>query len=1661
MRRTIRKLLLVICLCALFVPCMFFTTEAASTPGESAEGGSAIEDYGFSINGVAITSANDSGVGYSYVAVKNELTLTGDFVTDTSVTYASPDKYAVRKDYVYRMDGGELIYYIPTIDLSGKDSITILIDGEVSIGKSGEGRRGYASSSGTLIKSYGIYGENCEITILPVGNSLEKLNIETTDTAIYCKKLSISGRDVGLDVNLELNLDTYDTSAIYTVRDNCEISYATVTVDTDNLGSLYKSWNSSSDYKNDKGIYRYDSIAAVYVGYDPDLYEYSSPELKLGHYATLNVNASASGVKDSFRELSSEIEGFDNDKSIPVYKDGQWKTYETEDVRVYCGIFANGCSVVVYDSALNVNLKAGNLTSYFNGLLTTGTRYLYRTIGVNMSYAHFGNASVNVNMFASNSNETFAFGHDTHAFYSMRYYTHDGQEGTYYAGDASIAFDYEDYIQVRIDQRYSNDPVEHKRLVNSQSRMSRTLCWENSGNFRCFTDDYYMIKQEYDEIRGELCLFRSVKVLKENSAIYLRENGDSYQYSNYYDFRDATDLSEYVIDIEEMGWEEKDIYVYSGEFDITPAKSGIVLTVYDEAYVKIELEGGISLPYTGKIDIRMAGNVRVEGDGYMTDLSACGIHLDVIEGYRENELLTCGKLILVGGTAETGSIAEDVYVAMQGGNYRFSNEKITTFVEYNGKFNYSQCAKYTVDLGEYSHYFEYSNFVTSGGYGTGGIYPIDGVLYFWNDPNAALTFEGNPISFHHFTYDDGRGYNSYVFPRASSDKSKYTVYRIEDRLVIKQEGPSNYYVQHGEKNLKLTSFYFVRVCNIPGDNPFNTNPDSLIEIEIPGTQSRTIPSGSEVQWGCFDKDNMPVFLTREQTLSVVIDSIDYKTMSDYHGYYCRLLTGNHVDARYEFNICIITFDDPTNQIVGVGESAHFNIPYRINGNWVEDDGFVCSWEWRKNESDTFKPITGSEGETYDYTAFFNSIEDNSHGYQFRRVVTLKREGKDDIKFCSEPVTLLMGAKVVSEPTPKSIVLYTTDSRETLSFSVKYVRGASVTVLKGVGTTFVTVDGVELSYSTDADGVTTVTVTFRKEKFCDAEGNWDPEKLHGVFSLQVHGEKLVGTNKELQLNDNYSSGVDITVQEKPKFTSTPVADTVLAGGDLTVSVNCENLLCDDENSSMWWEYSKDGGTTWIKVTETDSSKAIYIYNQRGIDITIGVIGSNSSGYKRPTPYMGTFLYIKGISADMNGALVRAVMKDGTGNTCYSATATLDVIPFPQIAKQPQSRSVNLVNDYAIIDFTFDGDIPSGLTVTYQWQKRYTKNDAWANFDGGATSAVNDNMLAFNDLASQDEKAYYRCVITVVKDGKTFTITTDEAELVITQDVIFAGYTLTLDGTIGLNFYTILSNEFKASENAKIQFTIDNITRVCKVSDAYTREMDGVTYHIFSVPVYAYQMNLEVLAEAFHNGKNVADDLESIRSYATYIIKNASDYNDADVAFAKALLNYGAAAQNQFDANKDDLANKDLTDADKTVPELGAADLSQYRGGGTPSDAIGCVEGWNLVLGSKTCLNIYFTPADGIDIDSIIFKIDGKVVDYESAPDGYRIPIKNIKAWELDRSYIFTAELDDGTTVTYECSAMSYCYNVLCGGVEYEQSLIDLVCALREYNLKSEIYGGQNA
>ncbi len=286
----------------------------------------------------------------------------------------------------------------------------------------------------------------------------------------------------------------------------------------------------------------------------------------------------------------------------------------------------------------------------------------------------------------------------------------------------------------------------------------------------------------------------------------------------------------------------------------------------------------------------------------------------------------------------------------------------------------------------------------------------------------------------------------------------------------------------------------------------------------------------------------------------------------------------------------------------------------------------------------------------------------------------------------------------------------------------------------------------------------------------------------------------------------------------------------------------------------------------------------------------------------------------------------------------------------------------------------------------------------------------------------------------------------------------GYTLTLDGKIGVNFYMQLSDEIASSATAYMHFILpDGSTLDVPVSDAKERIIDEKTYYVFSCYVAAYEMTSDIYAQIKEGELSGTLYDFTIREYAEYIINNPSDYTEGDVAFAKALLNYGAAAQTYFEVEADDLANKNLDDTDKAITELTAEDLVSFAKEPISKEGVGSFIGFNLALGSETSLRAYFELWDGVNIGDVVFTVNGVIVKAERVGDYYRIAANNIKAFDLDEDITFTATVGDDV-LTFECSAMSYCHSVLVMETceDYPATLKTLISAIRAYQLASEIY-----
>ena len=281
---------------------------------------------------------------------------------------------------------------------------------------------------------------------------------------------------------------------------------------------------------------------------------------------------------------------------------------------------------------------------------------------------------------------------------------------------------------------------------------------------------------------------------------------------------------------------------------------------------------------------------------------------------------------------------------------------------------------------------------------------------------------------------------------------------------------------------------------------------------------------------------------------------------------------------------------------------------------------------------------------------------------------------------------------------------------------------------------------------------------------------------------------------------------------------------------------------------------------------------------------------------------------------------------------------------------------------------------------------------------------------------------------------------------------AGYSLSLTGNIGVNFYMELSDQIIADEKAYMQFTLPNgtVTKVL-VSDAQTNTeiKEGTTYYRFPCEVASYEMTQDIKAQMFDgNGKCGKEYTYTVRDYAQYLINHVDMYQEV-YPFAKAMLNYGACSQKYFNKAVDELANKYLTLDEQEIPDRFDGYIDHFVAKKAENEVLGQFAGLSMVLKSETTLNLFYEPKEGINVSKLTFLVDGKEITPVKRGQYYILSLKNIKANELGNSKTFT--VTDGTnTLSGDYCAMMYCYQVLQATQgTYEDNLVTLVKAFSDY------------
>ena len=318
---------------------------------------------------------------------------------------------------------------------------------------------------------------------------------------------------------------------------------------------------------------------------------------------------------------------------------------------------------------------------------------------------------------------------------------------------------------------------------------------------------------------------------------------------------------------------------------------------------------------------------------------------------------------------------------------------------------------------------------------------------------------------------------------------------------------------------------------------------------------------------------------------------------------------------------------------------------------------------------------------------------------------------------------------------------------------------------------------------------------------------------------------------------------------------------------------------------------------------------------------------------------------------------------------------------------------------------------------------------------------------------------------------------------------AGYSLSLTGNIGVNFYMELTDDVVNDESAYLNFTLPNGT-TSKVyvkgthEDGSTATTDttvknGVTYYVFTCEVAAKEMTSDIKAQMIGNDGEKKGKVYTytVKEYADYILSHTSaegsNYGSATVQLVKGMLNYGGAAQKYFGYKTDQLASDGLALTEPVFDDTNIINFIKDEANKTSiinysdSDKVTFKSAY-LSLNSTTDLCVYVQFAEDVTVKEDMFAIwcntdqiskDQYEVTKVNEGNCYKITLHGIKASQLQKKYEFEVNLSETEQSVLKYGATSYAYTIMssaCDNIDNIESLREVVKALYAYGSCAQGY-----
>ena len=297
-------------------------------------------------------------------------------------------------------------------------------------------------------------------------------------------------------------------------------------------------------------------------------------------------------------------------------------------------------------------------------------------------------------------------------------------------------------------------------------------------------------------------------------------------------------------------------------------------------------------------------------------------------------------------------------------------------------------------------------------------------------------------------------------------------------------------------------------------------------------------------------------------------------------------------------------------------------------------------------------------------------------------------------------------------------------------------------------------------------------------------------------------------------------------------------------------------------------------------------------------------------------------------------------------------------------------------------------------------------------------------------------------------------------------LLCGYSLSLEGDIGVKFYMRFNDPDALSDNAKMVFTISSVDGTKKrTQEVYVKQQpdallpfaskDG-EYYVFKCLVYSKEMTSTITAQVTDGEVQGKAYSYTVQDYAKYILLNPGKYPD-EQAMIKTMLNYGAASQAYFNYNTQKPANSILDRDDQATQPMSPDDINA---GYTEEDI--SISGTNiriakasLILNETISMKLYLT---GID-ENIVLAYDGTVLTPVKDGEYDVITIDGIKGQYVIFAFNITVRDGNKRLGVLSYSPLYYCKNVLSKetGEVISYNLKNVVSEIVRYGKAAYEYG----